>query len=199
MMAKMARLGREFERGIVLRLDTPAMGTEHDGTVSLEEHVSQLYISLRLPLFRYLLCFNLSPDDAEEMIQETFLVLHRRLHAGKRPDNLRGWVYRVAHNLALNLGKSRRYLRDASPEDWAAIAESVSDPAPNREQVLLERERMLRLHQVMSTLPEQQRHCLYLRVEGFRYREIAQILGVTVAAVSGALRLAMEKLNRSQA
>jgi RNA polymerase sigma-70 factor (ECF subfamily) len=198
MLAMMTEFRGEFDRIIVLRLDAPAMGAEGRRTQSLENRVARLYEELRLPLFRYLLCLDIPPHEAEELIQETFLRLHRHLHAGKREDNLRGWVYRVAHNLGMNLRKSGRFSTDVSPEVWATLCETTSDPAPNPEEVFSRRERIHRLHQVMTYLSELQRHCLYLRVEGFRYREIADIVGVTVSAVASALRHAMEKLTREE-
>jgi RNA polymerase sigma-70 factor (ECF subfamily) len=48
----------------------------------------------------------------------------------------------------------------------------------------------------LAQLSSQERHCLYLRAEGFRYREIAEILGITRASVAEFLRRALRKLMR---
>ena len=73
-------------------------------TLSLEEELIELFSEMRAPLQRHLLWLNLTPDQAEDVVQETFLRLFQHL---SRPDferrNLRGWVWRVAHNLGLNL------------------------------------------------------------------------------------------------
>ena len=76
--------------------------------VPLEEEVTDLFEQLRDPLFRYLLSFGLSVPDGEEVIQEVFLALFQHLKNGKPRDNLRGWVFRVGHNLALKIRQRSR-------------------------------------------------------------------------------------------
>ena len=62
---------------------------------------------------RYALSFGLPPHDAEEVIQEVFLSLFRHLRMGRSRRNLRGWLFRVAHNLALKrrMANCRRHAR----------------------------------------------------------------------------------------
>ena len=80
--------------GHVLNLDfcarTPVLDQEGQRTLKLEEQITQLFDELRQPVRRYLLCLNVSPMEAEEIIQDTFLRLFRHLHSGGREDNLRG-------------------------------------------------------------------------------------------------------------
>jgi RNA polymerase sigma-70 factor (ECF subfamily) len=181
-----------------LLLNTGTLGLESQRSLKLEERIVRLYDELREPLYRYLLCLGLVSEEVEEVIQEAFLRLYKHLHAGGREDNLRSWLYRVAHNLSVNRTKSRQYLADISPERWQELALSTCDPAPGPEEVLLEKERMTRLHSGIAALSELQRNCVYLRVEGFRYREIAAILGVGIPTVSESLRRAIVTLTRGQ-
>jgi len=67
----------------------------------LAEKVTDLFDQLRNPLLRYLLGFGLPTPDCEEIIQETFLALFQHLRSGRSRQNLRGWLFRVAHNLGL--------------------------------------------------------------------------------------------------
>ena len=59
--------------------------------------VTSLYRELREPLLRYLVCLGLSKDEAQDVVQDTFLSLHRHLTAGGAQNNIRGWLFRVAH------------------------------------------------------------------------------------------------------
>ena len=59
---------------------------------------------------------------------------------------------------------------------------------------MLRKEKVLRVYAAISMLSAQQKQCLYLRAEGFRYREIAEILGVTISTVAESLRRAIKKL-----
>src|SRR5271170_2607218 len=66
-----------------------------------ERAVMELFEQFRNPLLRYALSFGVPVHDAEEIIQEVFLALFRHLQSGRSRKNLRGWIFRVAHNLAL--------------------------------------------------------------------------------------------------
>lgn len=181
---------------LTLRLSGEVAQTRDQRTVRLEEQVVRLYDELRLPLFRYLLCMRVLPEEAEEVIQESFLRLYKHLHAQGPDDNLRGWIFRVAHNVASDCRKERRFLMDTSPEEWERISLVASDPAVGPEELFLQKEKLLRLHREIAELSELQQNCIRLRVEGFRYREIAEILNVTTSTVAGSLRHAVERLSR---
>ena len=70
------------------------------------------------------------------------------------------------------------------------------DPNPNPEEQLLNKDRQQRLRSVLDALPEKDRWCLYLRAEGLRYREIADVLGVSLGAVSMMLGRSLARLGR---
>ena len=70
-------------------------------TSALEGEVVALFDEYRAPLLRYALSFGLTAADGEEVVQEVFLSLFRHLRDGKSRSNLRGWLFRVSHNMAL--------------------------------------------------------------------------------------------------
>src|ERR1700680_3342178 len=75
-----------------------------------------LFHELRKPLLRYLVCLGLSADDAQDVVQDAFLSLHQHLESGGSEENIRSWLFRVAHNQARNRQKTyeRRF---AAPRD----------------------------------------------------------------------------------
>ncbi|MGO9256120.1 MAG: RNA polymerase sigma factor [Bryobacteraceae bacterium] len=161
----------------------------------LEEEVVALFDELRDPLLRYLSSFGLALPDGEEVLQEIFLSLFQHLDRGKSRDNLRGWLFRVAHNLALK----RRY---RARRDWEARAHAGAenlaiDPGPSPEDRMANRQTRERLLAVVDALPEQDRRCLFLRAEGLRYREIAEILDMSLGAVSLSLSRSLGRIARS--
>src|SRR5215471_2640300 len=76
------------------------------GLSQLETEVTGLFDQFRPGLLRYLSSFGLLPEDGEEIVQEVFVSLFLHLRAGKSRSNLRGWVFRVAHNLGLKRRES---------------------------------------------------------------------------------------------
>ncbi len=167
------------------------------GTVKLDERVTQLFELLREPVYHYLLVIFRSPAEAEDITQETFLQLYKHLHDGERIDNIRFWVFRVAHNLAVNRQKREQIYEHLAEPSWDEIFERLADSAPDPEQLLLIQERMQRLHAAMAWLSPQERQCLHLRVEGFRYREIGEIVGISTSSVAEFLRRGIRKLMRT--
>lgn len=187
-------------------MGTPSASSIHDFSVlgvapaacparagEVEGEVIRLFDQFRTPLLRYALSLGLSVHDGEEVIQEVFLALFRHLQLGKPQENLRGWMFRVAHNLSLKCRRARqRSQNDADPH--VSPADARPDTAPNPEEQVLTAQRQSRLIAVLNALPEQDQMCLRLRAEGLRYREIARIVGISLGAVSISLTRSLARL-----
>ncbi len=163
----------------------------------LAEEVVGLFDQLRARLLRYMLSLGLPVEDGEEIIQEVFLSLIHHLQRGKSRSNLRGWVFRVAHNLALKRRNQARASRQNLSEATAASEGLFTDPDPNPEDQVVSGQKRERLAAVLSALPEQDRRCLVLRAEGLRYREIAEVLDISLGAVSLSLGRSLARLARA--
>src|SRR5882672_4657768 len=173
--------------------DVPA-ARQSAGRRKIEGRFVELFGELRLPVYRYLARAGLRPEEAEEIAQEVFLRLFKHLLERGREENLRGWVFRVAHNLAIDQRKDRNRLMTKSLEEGAELSDLPTDPAQDPEQLLLGKEKTAEIDRAIRSLPYRQWQCLSLRLKGFGYREIGEILGVGVSAVAGSLRCAGEKL-----
>ena len=173
-----------------------------DGTLSLaqsqravsaqQEQVAQLFEEAREDVYRYLLMLGVYPPQAQEATQEAFLRLYASMRKGETIENPRAWVFRVAHNLGLRIRQKQSSQQPFDPELETQVAAAGADP----EQRLLERERSLRFHRAVEGLSEQQRRCLYLRLEGLRYPQIGSILGISASTVGEFLRRAMVRLKK---
>lgn len=162
----------------------------------LQVEVIGLFDELRNPVFRYVLSFGLTGHDSEDIVQEAFLALFRHLQLGRSRRSLRGWIFRVAHNLALKRRLTNHRHRPIA-EARLLHEETRLDPSPNVEEQLLFTERQQRLLLVLHALPEQDQRCLRLRAEGLCYREIARVLGISLGAVSISLNRSMARLDRA--
>ena len=74
---------------------------------------------------------------------------------------------------------------------------TLPDSSHGAETNLIEREKLLRMHRAVESLSPQQRHCLHLRAEGLRYREIADAAGVNISTVAEFLRRAVARLKKA--
>jgi RNA polymerase sigma-70 factor, ECF subfamily len=170
--------------------------TRRSSESMVEDKVIGLFDELRIPLLRYLAGFPLSLQDSEDVIQEVFLALFRSLRSGKSHQNVRGWLFRAAHNLALKKHlRSRKNIENAGP--LMAVEERVADPAPSPEDQFAFHQVQKRLLSVVRAMPEQNRWCLYLRAEGLRYREIAEVLDISLGSVALYLERSLAHIARA--
>lgn len=154
------------------------------------KEATKLFEELRQPLLRYLVGLGLSSDEAQDVSQEAFLSLHRHVIGGGAQDNIRSWLFRVAHNEARNRQTSY-HRRFAEPFD--AARDDVPDPATPERQ-LLAKEKRRRLRNAIQSLGDSERECLLLRAEGLRYREIGEVLGFATSTVADTVDRAIRKL-----
>jgi RNA polymerase sigma-70 factor (ECF subfamily) len=181
--------------GVALPRLAAALAPQPHGSPAGDE-VIRLFDRYRNPLARYLFGFGLAVADTEEIIQEAFLLLFEHLRAGKPRDNLQGWLFRVAHNLALKrLREARR--TSARAGDLQVCDDRVVDPSPNPEDQAAHRQRSARVRAVIHALPEQDRRCLFLRGEGLSYREIGAVLEMSLGAVSISLARSLARIARA--
>lgn len=166
--------------------------------ISVRETVEKYFEELRGPVYRFLCYCGVSASESEEITQEAFIRLYQELSRGTRIRQVRPWIFRVARNLRID--RSRRQsdtiIFDSELSDRAAG--NFVDQSLNPEQQLLSRERQHELQQRIARLTDLQRQALYLRAEGLRYREIAEILDAEHATIVDRVRRALKNLGGSQ-
>jgi RNA polymerase sigma-70 factor, ECF subfamily len=186
---------RNFAAELSFPISAPAAVSERPFEIECE--VIRLFDQFRNRLLRYVLSFGLSVHDAEEVTQDVFLALFRHLQRGKSRRNLRGWIFRVAHNLALKQRAANKRLQDTLDAD-VTILQAQLDATLNPEEQVTSRQTLQRLLTVLRALPEQDRCCLALRAEGLRYREIAAALGISLGSVSLSLTRSLARLGSAE-
>ena len=166
------------------------------GSMTLTERVRNLFEQLHAPVFRYLRRKTRDSGQAEDITQETFLRLFRHFREGRLLDNPKAWLFTVANNLAIDASRSEGHLKDLDETTWKEIEELKSGVQADPEKLMLQRERLDRLHIAVLNLTPLQRQCLHLRAEGLRYREIADLMELSSSTVTDAVRRATLKLAR---
>lgn len=205
--------------GAALTLDGVLDRPQENRRQAAHRTVSTLFDEVRDPLARYLIHTGISRDNVEEAVQAAFLKLYEHLLAGGPTTNLRGWVFRVARNAALNeIRRGRRFVSadsgqnevrsgsaditgdervSARPGVETSLEKANEDGAGQSrqpDQILLERERNQRLRAALSRLTKIQRECLHLRAAGLKYREIGELIGMPTSTVADCLTQALEQL-----
>ena len=132
-------------------------------------------------------------DEAEEITQEVFMTVYRKLGSFRGQSSLKTWVYRVTVNTALNYLKRESRHRDTVPADEQVLT-AVAHPAVVSQMSEQEYQTTL-VDRLLAGLTPEQRMCVVLRnMEGLSYEQIAQALKINLNAVRSRLKRAREKM-----
>jgi RNA polymerase sigma-70 factor (ECF subfamily) len=157
----------------------PAEATPVRRVALAESLVAAAWTDHHEALYAFLVRATREPAVAEDLLSEAYARLLAETRAGRAPDNLRAWLYRVAANLVASrgrrLGAARRWLdRVGRPRELPAD--------PPADVPLLAREAQRELVAALAALAPDARAALLLSAEGFAGTEIAAAIGRTPAA-----------------
>jgi RNA polymerase sigma factor (sigma-70 family) len=132
-------------------------------------------------------------SDADDLVQQTFLQMHRARRDFREGSRLRPWLYTIALNLKRQFFRSRARKPEAPlPEDGAG--EPVAPPMGDPEGAV----RDAQIRRALDALPEAQREVIVLHwFEGLSFREIAEVVGASQPAVKVRAHRGYEKLRQT--
>lgn len=156
-------------------------------------------------LYAAALRYTKNPEDARDLVQDTYLKAFASFHQFEEGTNLRAWLYRVLTTTFINTyrkGQRQPQIANNELEDWqVADAQShTSDQGKSAEQEALENLPDSDIKRALQEIPEEFRIVVYLAdVEGFSYKEIADIVGAPAGTVMSRLHRGRKQLREKLA
>ena len=141
-----------------------------------------------------------NPEDAQDLVQDTYAKAYTSFHQFEPGTNLKAWLYRVLTTTFINTYRKdqrRPQTSDSELEDWqiAEASSHTSDQGKSSEDVVLENLPDSDIKNALAEIPEEFRMAVYLAdVEGFSYKEIAEIVGVPAGTVMSRLHRGRKQL-----
>ncbi|AIY11877.1 RNA polymerase sigma factor [Cellulophaga baltica] len=152
-----------------------------------EQIYNELFKTNSKTVFNYLYYKYGNEEKAYDVVQEAFIKLWENCKK-VAPEKAKSFVYTVANNLYLNILKAEKVRFKHAKETLDVTHESP-------EFLLEEKQFKLKLEQALSDLPENQRSTFLLnRIDGKKYKEIAELEGVSVKAIEKRMHLALKSL-----
>lgn len=140
-------------------------------------------------------------QDAEEVVQDTFLRAYRRLDKFESRANFGTWLYRIAVNCSLDLRRKRRpeiERREAEDPEGSESVSQIPTAAPTPDRLLLSAELGTHVQKALLELSPMERSAFLLRhFEGLSIEEIGQTLGLRTSATKNTVFRAVQKLRRT--
>lgn len=140
-----------------------------------ENNIFRQVESFKNKLFRYALNMLRNDLDAEDVIQELLVRIWQRKEQFDQIENKEAWCMTVTRNLCIDKIRSRKH-NNQDVSEYKFIADHGATP----DIITEDRESLKIVMDVLNSLPENQREIIHLRdVEGYTYKEIAEITGLT--------------------
>ena len=158
---------------------------------SKEAAFKKLVIEYQRPLYNIIRSIVLNHDDADDILQNTFIKIFQNIHKFKGDSKLFSWMYRIATNEALTFMKSKAHKNKISSEELQTkLIENLSaDVYFDGDEI------QLKLHKAVSLLPEKQQIVFKLKYfEELKYEEMASILSTSVGALKASYHFAVKKI-----
>lgn len=181
----------------ILASEAPSGGTHASGIRPIPLRFDDVYREHVAFVWRALRRLGVREADAEDAVQDVFVVVHGRLASFEGRSRLSTWLYGICLRVA-HARRRRAHARHEVGEDEAGGLEGVA--APSQERAAEDGERRALLEEALDVLPIEQRAVFTLfELDGMTCQEIAVLVDIPLGTVHSRLRLAREAFRRAAA
>ncbi|MBC2839430.1 RNA polymerase sigma factor [Robiginitalea sp. SC105] len=170
------------EADLIARLQDPSRKEAAFRTL-LAEYQERLYWQIRRMV--------ISHDDADDVLQNTFIKIYKHIGTFKGESKLHSWMYRIAANEALSFMKKRSRRLGVSDEGLQEylVSNLEADPYFDGDKA------QLQLQRALARLPDKQREVFNLKYfDEMKYEEMSELLDTSVGALKASYHLAVKKI-----
>ena len=189
-------------------MSLPADGTDSDARLierlkrGDREAFDGIVLRYRKDVYRIAFRMTANHDDADDVAQETFVRAYRALGSFRGDASLKTWLFRIAMNLSINVGRRRQSSRteERDLDRMPAPPATPASPDAGGERRLIAGEEAARVRAAVGSLPPRQRQVVLLRMyEELAFHEIAEVLECPIGTAKANFFHAMNNLRKALA
>ena len=165
--------------------------------LSQGEHFEAIVRRYQGPLLRYARC-SLGPDDAQDIVQETFLRLHKVMRKNNLKDivSVGRWLFKVAHNCATDVLRKKYRTNKVMDKVTGNTVDSTANTSDGLEEVV-HREDCRLVLKLLGKLPPRQKQVLMLKIDGdMTYRQISEVTNQALGTIGYLINQGLGRLAR---
>lgn len=173
--------------------------------IRVEENCGKIYKRFRPIVRAFFLRKGFTSQESDDLTQDVFLRVFKSIDTFRRESRFERWLWEITGHIYSNeIRRRRTEKRDAPEQSLDAVTETeegsapalaIPSPGPSPEEEVVRSERSKALHAALKDLPDQMRRCCILRYErGFKYKEIAYLMGISIETVKAHLHQARKRL-----
>lgn len=173
------------ETTLVEELKAPATREAAFRTL-MSQYKERLYWHIRKMVYAH--------DDADDVLQNTFIKVYRSIDSFKGESKLYTWMYRIATNEAITFINKRARRMEISNEEvqQLAVANLAADPHFDGNEI------QLKLQKAIAELPQKQQLVFNMKYfDDMKYEDMSQVLGTSVGALKSSYHIAVKKITNS--
>jgi RNA polymerase sigma-70 factor (ECF subfamily) len=147
-------------------------------------------------LFGYILNMTGNAGEADEIFQEAWLKVIRKIHL-YRHKNFFGWLVRITHNVVIDKARRKKpnVSLDAESDEGASLSNTLADSGPSPRDGVGNEDLGRRIAEAVATLPEEQKEVFLLRTKAeLAFKEIAKVQGTSINTALARMQYALSKL-----
>lgn len=157
-----------------------------------------LYRHYERPLYAFILRFNSTRSQADDLFQQTWLKIIKGLPNYDEQGKFSSWLFGIANNCCIDaVRKQKRTLTTHPGDRQQDVFESMPTESPDPEATTIQNEEKSMMEAALDLIPEEQRQVLLLRIHGeMPFKEIASLLNCPINTVLGRMHYAVRNLRK---
>lgn len=165
----------------------------------MKDVFERFYDNYHHDLYRYIFYMVKNKQLTEDLVQEVYIRVLQSYQSFRKESNEKTWLFSIARHVTIDFFRkqNRRRNRILDYFDWGTKGESIQDPLPEPEDIVIKDEALREVYDYLDVCSEDQKNVLILRfIQSFSIKETAEILNMSISKVKTTQHRGIKKIRK---